>query len=33
MNRRRFLSEQIISMPHEAEVLLNQGSTVIEVAR
>jgi putative transposase len=33
MARRRFTSEQIITMLWEAEVLLNQGSTVIEVAR
>jgi putative transposase len=33
MARRRFTSEQIITMLREAEVLLNQGSTVIEVAR
>ena len=33
MARKRFTSEQIISMLREAEVLLNQGSTVIEVAR
>jgi transposase-like protein len=33
MGRKRFTSEQIITMLREAEVLLNQGSTVIEVAR
>lgn len=33
MARRRFTSEQIITMLREAEVLLSQGSTVIEVAR
>jgi len=33
MARKRFTSEQIITMLREAEVLLNQGSTVIEVAR
>ena len=33
MARRRFTSEQIITMLREAEVLVNQGSTVIEVAR
>ena len=33
MARRRFTSEQIITLLREAEVLLNQGSTVIEVAR
>ncbi len=33
MARKRFTSEQIINMLREAEVLLNQGSTVIEVAR
>ena len=33
MARRRFTSEQIIIMLREAEVLVNQGSTVIEVAR
>ena len=33
MARKRFTSEQIISMLREAEVLLNQGSTVIKVAR
>ena len=32
MARRRYTSEQIITMLREAEVLLNQGSTVIEVA-
>ncbi len=32
MARRRFTSEQIITVLREAEVLLNQGSTVIEVA-
>ncbi len=32
MARKRFTSEQIISMLREAEVLLNQGSTVIEVS-
>ena len=33
MARKRFTSEQIITMLREAEVLLNQGSTVIDVAR
>ena len=33
MGRKRFSSEQIISMLREAEVLLNQGSSVIEVSR
>jgi len=33
MARKRFTSEQIITKLREAEVLLNQGSTVIEVAR
>lgn len=33
MARRRFTSEQIITMLREAEVLLNQGSSVIEAAR
>ncbi len=33
MARKRFTSEQIITMLREAEVLVNQGSTVIEVAR
>ncbi len=33
MARKRFTSEQIITMLREAEVLLNQGATVIEVAR
>ncbi len=33
MARKRFSSEQIITMLREAEVLVNQGSTVIEVAR
>ena len=33
MARRRFTSEQIITMLREAEVLLNQGSPVIKVAR
>lgn len=33
MARRRFTSEQIITMLREAEVLLNQGSTVIEAVR
>ena len=33
MARKRFTSEQIITMLREAEVLLNEGSTVIEVAR
>ena len=33
MARRRYTSEQIITMLREAEVLLNQGSTIIEVAR
>jgi len=30
MARKRFTSEQIITMLREAEVLVNQGSTVIE---
>jgi putative transposase len=33
MARKRFTSEQIITMLREAEVLLYQGSTVIEVTR
>ena len=33
MSRKRFTSEQIITMLREAEVLLNQGSTVGEVSR
>ena len=33
MARKRYSSEQIISMLREAEVLLNKGSTVIEVSR
>ncbi len=33
MARKRFTSEQIITMLREAEVMVNQGSTVIEVAR
>jgi transposase-like protein len=33
MARKRFSSEQIITMLREAEVMVNQGSTVIEVAR
>ena len=33
MARRRFTSEQIITKLREAEVMVNQGSTVIEVAR
>jgi transposase-like protein len=33
MGRKRYTSEQIITMLREAEVLVNQGSTVIEVAR
>ena len=33
MARKRFTSEQIITMLREAEVLLNQGSSVIKVAR
>ena len=33
MARKRYTSEQIITMLREAEVLLNQGSTVIEAAR
>ncbi len=32
MARRRFTSEQIITVLREAEALLNQGSTVTEVA-
>ena len=31
--RKRFTSEQIITMLHEAEVMVNQGSNVIEAAR
>jgi hypothetical protein len=31
MGRKRFTAEQIINMLREAEVLLNQGSTVGEV--
>ena len=31
--RKRFTSEQINTMLREAEVMVNQGSTVIEVAR
>ncbi len=33
MARKRYSSEQIISMLREAEVLLNRGSSVIEVSR
>ena len=33
MGRKRYTAEQIISMFREAEVLLNQGSTVGEVCR
>jgi len=33
MGRKRFISEQIIINLREAEVLVNQGSTVIEVVR
>lgn len=33
MGRKRFSSEQIITILREAEVLLNQGSTVGEVSR
>jgi len=33
MGRKRFTAEQIISMLREAEVLLNQDSTVGEVCR
>ena len=33
MARKRYTSEQIITLLREAEVLLNKGSTVIEVAR
>jgi transposase-like protein len=33
MSRKRFRSEQIITMLREAEVLLNQGSSVCEVSR
>ncbi len=33
MARKRYSSEQIISMLREAEVLLNKGSSVIEVSR
>ncbi len=33
MGRKRFTAEQIINMLREAEVLLNEGSTVGEVCR
>jgi len=33
MGRKRFTAEQIINMLREAEVLLNQGSTVGEICR
>jgi len=33
MSRKHYKAEQIISMLREAEVLLNQGSTVGEVCR
>jgi len=33
MGRKRFTAEQIINLLREAEVLLNQGSTVGEVCR
>ncbi|GAG76262.1 unnamed protein product, partial [marine sediment metagenome] len=33
MARKRYSSEQIISMLREAEVLLSKGSSVIEVSR
>ena len=33
MARKRFTSEQIVTKLREAEVLLNQGSTLIQVAR
>ena len=33
MARKRYSSEQIIRMLREAEVLLNKGSTVIQVSR
>jgi len=33
MAKKRFTSEQIITMLREAEVLMSKGSTVIEVAR
>ena len=33
MARKRYSSEQIISMLREAEVLLNKGSTVIQISR
>ncbi len=33
MGRKRFTAEQIINMLREAEVLVNQGSTVGEVCR
>ena len=33
MARKRFTSEQIITKLREAEVLVNQGSTVIEASR
>ena len=33
MGRKRYTAEQIINMLREAEVLLNQGSTVGEVCR
>jgi len=33
MKKKAFTAEQVITMLREAEVLLSQGSTVIEVAR
>ena len=33
MSRKRFTSEQIITILREAEVLVNQGSTVIQAVR
>lgn len=33
MGRKRFTSEQIITMLRKAEVMVNQGSTVIEAVR
>ena len=33
MPRKRFTSEQIITILREAEILVNQGSTVIEAVR
>ena len=33
MGRKRFTSEQIITMLRKAEVMVNQGSTIIEAVR